>query len=488
MDKWAEEIWLFNVGFHYGGGHMKTWARYIRFLLVFSVVVYMGCSQKDVERTFDPNTVTGPFRWDHARGESINLHLNKHPFTEALLPSLGAFTELTGIQVDYNILSEEEFREKLIIELSSGSGAVDVFMTGPYTNWSYVRAGWIEPLDDYLNNPSLTSEEYNVDDFYPALLTANRWNGVPGLQNYGKGSQWSIPLMVETYILAYRKDWAEELQIAPPKTYQEHYDFAKAMTRTVNGNQFFGITARGLGTWPTISTGFLTGFSSYGCRDFDDQMNCVINSPEAVEFTNLWIKTIKDCGPLTWTSNTWYDAKEQFESGRYGMFLDADFFASSYEDAASSYVAGKVGYALPPAGADGTIHSNIWTWALAISKQSRHKLASWLFIQWATSKDQLVEAARKGNWNPPRKSVWNHPDMVEIAGKWGNYREVVEKCLQDHVQVCWTPQPEISAVGDRWARALQEIWSGGDAQDVLDRAASDIDRIVEKAGVKKGSP
>lgn len=454
------------------------------FAILICIFILSSCGKKSGEVDLDPTLITDPFHWDRASGQTIKLHLNKHPFTESLLPTLSEFTRLTGITVEYSILSEEEYREKIIIELSSLSGSVDVFMTGPFTAWSYVRAGWLEPLDEYMYNPALTNEDYDLDDFFPALLTGNRWNGRPGFQNYGKGSQWAIPVQVETYVLAYRKDWAEELYLTPPKNYEEYYHFAKAMTREIDGRQVRGVTARGIGTWSTIATGFLTGYASYGCRDFDDQMNCTINTPEAVKFTKLWIKTIKECGPLTWSSNSWYDTKEQFESGRYGMLLDVDFFAVGYENPEKSRVVGKVGYTLPPAGPEGTIRSNIWTWALAINKYSRQKLASWLFIQWATSKEQLIAAAVGGNWNPPRKSVWDETKVANIAEQWDNYREVVTDNLQNYAQVCFTPHSEIPAVGDRWARALQEIWSGADAQSTLDRAAADIDQIIEKSGMK----
>ncbi len=454
------------------------------FAILLFIYIFSSCGKKTGEVDFDPKSITDQFRWDRASGQTIKLLLNKHPFTESLLPTLSEFTRLTGITVEYSILSEEEYREKIIIELSSLSGSVDVFMTGAFTAWSYVRAGWVEPLDEYMYNPALTNEDYDLDDFFPELLKGNRWNGMPGFQNYGKGSQWSIPVQVETYILAYRKDWAKELHLTPPKNYQEYYNFAKAMTRKIDGRQVHGVTARGIGTWSTVTTGFLTGFASYGCRDFDDQMNCTINTPEAVEFTKLWIKTIKECGPLTWSSNSWYDTKEQFESGNYGMLLGVDFFAVGFENPEKSRVVGKVGYALPPAGPGGTIRSNVWTWALSINKYSRQKLASWLFIQWATSKEQLQAAAIEGNWNPSRKSVWDEPEVVSIAEQWDNYREVVAENLQNYAQVCWTPHSEVPAVGDRWARALQEIWSGADAQKTLDRVAADIDRVIEKSGMK----
>lgn len=455
-----------------------------RALLLVAVFLFASCTRKAEEIKFDPGSVTGPFRWDQASGQTIGLHLNKHPFTESILPSLNEFTQLTGIQVDFNVLSEEEYRDKIIIELSSGSRSVDVFMTGPFSNWSYVPAGWLEPLDDYLQNPSLTNADYDIEDFFPTLLKANRWNGKPGYQNYGTGSQWSIPVQVETYILAYRKDWAQELDLDPPGTYQEFHDFARAMTRKIDGQQVYGITSRGLGTWPTIATGFISAFASFGCRDFDASLKSMINTPCAVEMTSLWVRTIKEYGPMNWSSNSWYDAKEQFESGRYGMIFDADFFASSYENPEKSLVAGRIGYSLPPAGPDGTIRSNLWTWALAINQHSRHKLASWLFIQWATSREQLIAATLNGNLNPPRRSVWNDQRIQDMVDRWGNYRQVVQDNLQEYAQVCWTPQPEITAVGDRWARALQEMSSGVEAQKALNRAAEDIDRIIARAGIK----
>ncbi len=449
-----------------------------RFLFAALLLSCAGCSPESSEPAFRPEAVTGAFAWDRARGQTIKVSLCKHPFADSLVPQLPEFTARTGIRVELNVLSEEEYRDKMVVELSSGGGTVDVFMTGPYSTWSYVKGNWVEPLDGYLRNPALTGPDYHEEDFFPAIMAANRWNGKMGYQNYGQGSQWAIPVMVESYILAYRRDWARERNLRAPRTYAEFYDFARAMTRQEGEEQRYGITARGLGTWPTIATGFIGGLRSSGGGDFDDRMKCTIHAPAAVAFTTLWMKTIRECGPKTWTSNTWYDAKEQFESGRFGMIFDCDFFAAGYENPEKSRVAGKLAYALPPAGPDGTLHSSLWTWALALNRAGKHKTAAWLFVQWATSGPQLKRASLAGNWNPVRKSVWNDSDVQAQMARWGNYREVVEENLQRHVRICLTPQAQFAAVGDRWARSLQEIWSGADPKAALDAAAEDIERIV----------
>ncbi|MEN6311994.1 MAG: sugar ABC transporter substrate-binding protein [Acidobacteriota bacterium] len=423
-------------------------------------------------------TPQGAFNWAACRGQVVYVNLNKHPYTESLIPEIPAFEKLTGIKVDYSILGEEEYFEKLIISLSTRSKTLDVFMTGPQLNWGYINSGWVEPLNTFLDDPKNVPDDYGLDDFYPSLLAANRWNKQSGKSNLGTGSLWSIPIQVETYILAYRKDWAEKAGVKPPRTYDEFYDFARMLSQA--GGKY-GIISRGLGTWPTINTGFMTGFSSYGCVDFDENMKCRINSPKAVAFTKLWIKTIKDFGPPDWPNMTWYDGKQKFSSGDYGMYPDCDFFAASYENPAGSSVVGRVGYALPPAGPDHVIKSNLWSWGLAINSTSPRKLASWLFLLWATSRDQLLSTAIHGNMNPTRKSVWEAPEVRSITSRWTGYREVVDENLNKNAAIQWTPQTEFIAVGDRWALAIQEIWSGKDAQKALDEAAADIDRSIANA-------
>ena len=149
-----------------------------------------------------------------AAGEdTINLTvaMNKHPFTESLVPLVPIFEELTGVTVHYEILPEMEYYAKLAVDQSSGGGFIDVFMTGPEMTWQFIPPGWIEPLDEYLNNPELTDLEwYDPDDFYEAAWKANKWDGVTlGHGGYGEGPIYGIPVTFEIMSLTYRKDLFE---------------------------------------------------------------------------------------------------------------------------------------------------------------------------------------------------------------------------------------------------------------------------------------
>jgi multiple sugar transport system substrate-binding protein len=94
--------------------------------------------------------------WRQADGKSLTIGLNKHPFTESLLPLIPEFQKLTGIKVDYLILPEAEYFTRLVADLSQQRGELSVIMTGPMRNWDFAPPGWIPPLDDFLNNPKLT--------------------------------------------------------------------------------------------------------------------------------------------------------------------------------------------------------------------------------------------------------------------------------------------------------------------------------------------
>jgi len=427
------------------------------------------------------------FNWKAFSGESITVLFVEHPFTKAILPYIKEFTDKTGINVNFLSVPEAEYWDKLTIDLASGAGTYDVFMTGPSLEWQYAWAGWIEPLDRYLNNPRLTSPEYDIKDFYPAFLAANRWNLTPG-KGIGLGNQWAIPVMVETSILAYRKDIFTKYNIKIPETWEEWAKTAEELSKYTKTEGIYPVIQRGARDITSIQAGYYTAFATYGGKDFDERMRCIINSPQGVKITEIWVDTIKKYGPPDWTAVTWYEMMERFATGKYGMIVDCDFFAATYEDPQKSAIAGKVGYALAPKGPDGKIRSNIWTWALGMNAKSKNKEAAWYFIQWVTSKEILLKSALYGNLDPVRKSVWNHPDVVKMVSKWdgGNWRKVVTENLEKYA--AWRPSPQTELVGmwTRWIEALHEVWAGrATVKAALDAAAKDIDALMLKAGMRR---
>ena len=431
--------------------------------------------------------------WQQFKGTTLTIAMNKHPFTESLLPLIPQFEELTGMTTKYLILPEEEYFQKIEVDLSSKRGVYNVFMCGPMRNWGYTTPGWMEPLDKYIDNPKVTDKQwYDVADFYPTLLAANRWNKKIG-GGIGEGDLWSIPVMFESYILPYRKDLYEKYGLKPPATLEEMAHNARVIKEKTQaaGNPVDGIISRGLANTSTIATGYISALKAYTgptWNEFDENLHSTLDDPRVIEFTDKWVGMIRESGPKDWTSVTWYDGMERFAAGTAAMYPDCEFFAASYENPAKSKVVGKVGYALLPPGPSGYRFSGLWTWALGISKNAPNKEAAWLFIEWATSQRNLLNATVKyRNYNPVRKSIFEDPKVEEIMGTWGDgeYLKAVRENVQ-YAKIAWLPQPQRVALGDIWGRALHDVWSEKKtSEEAMKDAAKSVDKLMKRAGLIK---
>jgi len=426
--------------------------------------------------------------WRQFEGQKLTIGLNKHPYTESLLPLIPEFEALTGIKVEYLILPENEYFAKLVADLSNARGEFTVIMTGPMRNWTYATPGWILPLEPFLNDPKLTDKAwYKPEDFFPGLIAANRWNGKIG-GGTGEGALWSIPIMCESYILAYRKDIFDKYKIKVPTTYEELAEAARLVKKNAGID---GVMARGTPNTPTISTGYISGAKSYTdgkWAEADQNMIARLSDPRHVNFSKIWIDMVRESGPANWANMTWYDGMETFAAGQAGMYPDCDFFAQTYEDPKKSKVAGKVGYALLPPGPGGRTYSGLWTWALGMSKATKNKEAAWYFIQWATSQRTLLNATVEfRNYNPSRASVMNDPRTQKVLGSWGNgaYVKTVQENLKT-ARVAWVPNPERGRLGDIWARALHEIYFKRlSPEEAMKRADEEINKIFKDIGLQK---
>ncbi len=410
----------------------------------------------------------------------------------AIRSHIQEFIDLTGIQVDYLVVSETEYWNKLAIDLSSGAGQYNVFMSGPTLNWGYAAGKQIQPLDPYINDPTLTPADWNMSDFYPWSLDANRWDGTPGPASLGKGELWAIPIDQVNSLLTYRKDLFDQYNIPVPTTWDEWAAAAKTlMEKTggkVDGKPFYPVAQRGGLDLTAISGPFYSGLFAYGGSDFNADLTPAINSPKSVAFQTMYMDTVKKYGSAEWPNQLWMDVQNGFTSGQYGMVIDVGDFVPTYEGSGSA-VAGKLGYAEVPAGPDGKRLSSVWTWGFSMNSATKgdQAKASWLFIVWASTAKNMVEFAKTGSW-PTRVSVWNDPAVVDFSSKFGNgsFRTAFDKVLANDVQWLVAPMVDSGAVEMIWVKALQDYFFGkGTMQAIMDKAAADMTQEMKDSGTLK---
>lgn len=425
------------------------------------------------------------FNWRAHEGETLKLLLNQHPYQQALVGELADFTALTGIEVTYDVFPEQNYFDKVTIDLSAGSASTyDVFMTGAYMIWQYAPAGWMEPLEGYINDPTKTNPDYDFEDIFADLRNSEMWNLEAGRQNLGQGSQYALPWGFETNALMYRKDLFDANNIAVPTTLDELVATAKQLNDIEPG--MAGMVVRGSLNWATIHPGFMTMYASQGCVDYDDNMVPQMNSACAVEVTEKWADMIRSAGPDAWTTYTWYQAGSDFGAGKAAMLFDADIlgYFQNQPDAAAENVLGNIAWAPGPLGPDGALRTNIWIWSLAMNAGSQKKDAAWYFMQWATGKEFLTTGAVEYNMvNPVRASIWENADFQAKMAQQTNYLETFNTIMSNDAKIQFTPQPLFFETTTEWAQALQEIYAGADTQTRLDELVESLTIQLQDAGV-----
>ena len=124
------------------------------------------------------------FNWKKHDGQTINLLLNNHPWSQAIKDMSGDFTAKTGIKLRVEIFNEEQYRARLNTMLQAKSSDIDVFMSLKFREGAmYEKAGWYANLSPLLSSSASTSPDFNFNDIGEGLRRAetigNKLVGLP---------------------------------------------------------------------------------------------------------------------------------------------------------------------------------------------------------------------------------------------------------------------------------------------------------------------
>ena len=433
-------------------------------LLLSSVMVFAG-AQKEAETA----TEITEFDWRNFEGTTIRVLANRHPWTNAVEPLIPEFEELTGIKVNLEVYPEDQFRSKRSVELISGVAEIDVTMLMPMQGGPrWISEEWAVPMDQFLNDPLLTSPEYDKEDFLGAALDSEMSTTyAPKGKKYLLG----IPISVENQALMYRKDIFEKYNLSVPKTVDEMYETAKFVNENIP--DMVGIVMRGKRAAATSQWSSM--LYTMGGSWLDENGCPAINTPEAIAAFDMWGKLARD-GSVgqELVAYHWYETTTDFSQGRAAMHWGPCNFNAIYEDPEKSKVVGKVGYARIPEGPTGKSIPYIGTWGLSIPYLSKNREAGWYFIQWATSQDMVKRLMLEHMILGGRKSAWQDPELEKFLPK-----DLIESSMAS-LEVAKPFNPpviQISEVRDIVGSVIVTSIQGGDVQ----AAADDANRLLADA-------
>lgn len=419
------------------------------------------------------------FDWKKYAGTEITWAYDIHPYADAVVAHLDEFEELTGIKVKPELYPDDTYWGKLNIQLSTGSPDWDVVGTGVQPAWDITPAGQLAPLKAFLNDPALTSPDYDYEDFFPALRDAWTWDvAEEQIIPNPDGEVWGIPHAFENIQMIYRKDMLDKFGVSVPKTLPELTE-ACAKIRAADP-AVTPMAVRGVRFWSSIHTAPISIATSYGVKDFiekDGKLDTGLDSPESIKFHKDYVAMIQACAPESWANDNWYQVVDGLSTGKTAMGVDANMFGFWNNIKGASDASGKIAFAPPPMAPDAKdFASNIWIWSLAINGASTKKEASWYFIQWATSKGMNVAGAKDGKLvNPPRQSAWESPEWLDYASQpeFNNFVETF-KAVQDKTALRFTPRYGFGTAMNAWAVAMQDMVAGADVEERLGELAAEI--------------
>lgn len=435
-------------------------------LIVATVLALTGCPgggegarqmprESSVEEAAG-NAGDGASRRPYA-GVELHILANDHPWVHHISRHISTFTRATGATVRFEVYPEEQFRVKRTVEMLSGISEIDAYMIMPGNSLDeYYHQGWIEPLDDYMG------DGFRTDDFYPRAIAA-------GMR---EGKHFTIPLLLETSILAYNRRIFSEYDLSVPRTMEELERTAREVYLRSNGT-IYGITMRGRGASATSQ--WADFLHSFGGGWIDGNGNAALDSPEAVAALEYYGRLLREYGPPDATGNGWYESLSVFMNGDAAMIFDANVFRTHYEDVDRSLVAGEVGYAMLPAGPAGAV-PHISHWGLAMYPGSPNKEAMWLFVEWASSVEQALSAHLAGIPSA-RMSVWRAPEVTNVdpAPQW------TEASTRSYEIATYQWNPPVRKVEEARAvvgAAIVDAILGQDVVPAARRATEGLDSII----------
>jgi multiple sugar transport system substrate-binding protein len=407
--------------------------------------------------------------WRQFAGSQLTVLGDAQGAFQSLRPLLPAFEQLTGIHVGLILIPQEEMRKKLRTDLSTGGGIYDVVPEGISDLGEAYHAGWLEQLEPYLADRSITDPEwFNYADFSPKVISLCQVDG----------QLLSLPFDFSGPVFFYRKDLFEKYQIAVPDTYAEVLTMKKKLQAAMDADGLKGIhafTARttvgaGDNTWTIIPA-----IRAYGGEMFDAQWRPIFNSPQAVQALNVYRDMVTGYGsPAESRTQHFIEQRQLFRDGKLASGIFAAHIFAYLNDPTHSQIVGKWDAAPPPRGPAGRFTSP-WAWGFAMNAQSKNKPAAWLFMQWAAS--QATAQQLGAGVGPARRSVWTaeYVNKLNAPGLATAYQWIFQQGLNSPFQMGVAEFPDAGLIA---SKAFSEIFYGAPVAATLNAAAGKAENIM----------
>lgn len=418
-----------------------------------------------------------------------------------------AFTEATGIKVEFEATSWDQMYDKAIKDMEANTGIYDFVYIEQDAVYGYLGRDFLVNLTKFFDeNPTLKAPDYD-----PANFTT--------FANYFKGQDgdlFGVPMEAFIKVYLYRKDLFEDPEVqaafkakynrdlAPAKTHAEYTEIADFFTQwgKDKGIELWGSTVQANTGHPSSwyeyveSVAPTFGVYNWGIDAANNYAATVehggkMNSPEAKAALQFWLDLLKNAPPES-TASTWDEVAATFGAGRAAQGLvygeNAAWIAT---DETKSKVVGKVGVALPPVEAGvmeaaeaGTGYIGYYDGgAFGIPHSSKNKAAAALFLEYIAQPSVQADWAVAGS-RITLQGTYDDPKVVAQDAKTDGYYTLMRD--QGKLFAGAPPYPFHNQLRETVAPIFYQAITGElSASDALDQMATATEAELTKLGYRK---
>ncbi|MEQ1719123.1 MAG: ABC transporter substrate-binding protein [Hyphomicrobium sp.] len=495
----------------------------------------MDEAKKWVEKEFQPSAISKDeqlkeMEWfvkaaEPLKGLEINVlseTIPTHTYESETLAK--AFTEITGIKVNHQLLGEGEVVQAVQTQMQTNRNLYDGYINDSDLIGTHSRLQSAVNLTDWMagEGKDVTLPTLDLKDFIGISFTTGP-----------DGKLWQLPDQQFANLYWFRKDWFDrkDLQdkfkakygydLGVPVNWSAYEDIAAFFTNDVKeidgvkvyGHMDYGKRAPDLGwrmtdAWLSMagagSAGVPNGrpIDEWGIRMEKDSCNPAgasvtrggeTNGPASVFAIAKWDEWLRKYAPPGAADYDFYQSLPSLSQGNVAqqIFWYTAFTASMVADKKSGNNTvddkGAPLWRMAP-----SPHGPYWkagqklgyqdagSWTMFKSTPVDRRKAAWLYAQFAVSKTVDVKKSQVG-LTFIRDSTVNHASFTERAPKLGGLVEF----YRSPDRVNWTPTgvnvPDYPKLAQLWWQQIGDVNSGAfTPQQAMDRLAGEMDLIMSR--------
>jgi multiple sugar transport system substrate-binding protein len=279
-----------------------------------------------------------------------------------------------------------------IVNAIAGGEVPDISLIGTTWMGEFAELGGLDP----------TPDTFNPDDFFEGA-----WN-----TTVVEGTSYGVPWYVETRVLYYRTDLAEQAGFSePPGDWDQLKEMVIGMQEA--GAQYgINLQPGGTGAWQT----WMPFFWSAGGQVMDDGGNFTLDSEACTESLTYYDSYFEE--GLTASEAGAAPLEGQFAEGQVGSFISGPWMIGLVTDAGAEE--GSFNVATLPENESAT--SFVGGGNLAVFSDSDNKAAAWAFIEYLSRPEVQVTWYETVNDLPSTRAAWEDEqlsgdEMLSVFGE-----------------------------------------------------------------------